>query len=140
MNAVAQPTIHSLKTANVDSDKRKVWAGRTLGGVVCAFLLFDAVMKLVKAPPVVAGAFQLGFSESSVVSIGAMLLACTTLYLLPRTSILGAIFLTGYLGGAVACQFRVGASLFNILFPAVFAGLAWIALYLRNERFRSALS
>src|SRR5437763_66286 len=97
--------------------KGLLWTGRTLSTVSVLFFLMDGVMKLFKPAVVVAATTQLGYPESDIIGIGILLLACTTLYVVPRTSILGAILLTGYLGGAVASQLRVGNPMFNMLFP-----------------------
>ena len=101
-----------------------------------SFLLVDGVMKLLKPPVVVEATRQLGYPESDIAGIGIVLLACTLLYIFPRTSILGAILLTGYLGGAVVSQVRVGA-LSNVVFAVVFAGLVWGGLWLRDIRVRT---
>ena len=90
-------------------------------------------MKLFKPPAVVEATTQLGYPESSIIGIGLLLLVCTILYLIPRTAILGAILLTGYLGGAVATHVRVSASWFNILFPVVFGCMVWGGLWLRDS-------
>src|ERR1700676_1216230 len=90
------------------ASKSRLWAGRILTALAAAFLLFDGVMKLVKPPVVVKATVELGYPESTIVGIGVVLLVCTILYLIPRTSILGAVLLTGYLGGAVASNVRVG--------------------------------
>ena len=82
-------------------------------------------MKLFKPPVVVESTLQLGYPESAIVGIGIALLASTILYLIPRTAILGAILLTGYLGGAVATHVRVSAGWFNILFPVFFGAMLW---------------
>jgi hypothetical protein len=97
-----------------------VWVGRVLSGIAALFLLVDGVMKLFKPPVVVDGTVQLGYPESVIISLGCVLTACTVLYLIPRTSILGAVLLTGYLGGAVATHVRVSAGWFNVLFPVFF--------------------
>src|ERR1700735_4889912 len=83
------------------SNVAALWAGRIVTGLVALFLVFDGSMKVIKEPHVIASAAGLGYSQSSIVWIGALLLSCTLLYLIPRTAILGAILLTGYLGGAV---------------------------------------
>jgi len=103
------------------------------------FLLMDGGMKLFKPPVVIQATVQLGYPESTIVGIGIALLASTFLYVIPRTSILGAILLTGYLGGAVASNVRAAAPLFNILFPVVFAALVWGGLWLRDQRLRQLL-
>lgn len=115
----------------------QTWTGRVLSGLVSAFFVMDGVMKLFKPAPVVQATLQLGYPESAIVGIGIVLLVCTVLYLLPRTSTLGAVLLTGYLGGAVASQIRVSAPWFNILFAVVFGCVVWAGLYLRDSRLRS---
>jgi hypothetical protein len=118
--------------------KGQLWAGRIMSGLGTAFLLMDGVMKLFR-PAVVRDAFsKLGYPESEIIGIGTLLLVCTALYLIPRTSIFGAILLTGYLGGAVATHVRVGDPLFShALFPTYIAALLWVGLYLREARLRS---
>ena len=119
---------------------RRLWAGRILSGFAALFFLVDGVMKLFKPAVVVEGTVQLGYAEAAIVPIGLILLACTTLYLIPRTAILGAVLLTGYLGGAVATHVRVGGPLFNILFPVAFGVIVWSGLWLRDRRLRGVLS
>lgn len=116
-----------------------VWGGRILSGAPALFLAVDGVMKLFKPAVVVEGTVQLGFPESSIIALGIVLLISTILYAAPRTAILGAILLTGYLGGAVATHVRVRDSWFNILFPVVFGALLWGGLWLRNSRVRNLL-
>ena len=120
--------------------RKQLWAGRILSGIVSAFFLLDGGMKLAKPAPVVQATLQLGYPESSIVVIGIALLACTVLYLLPRMAVLGAILLTGYLGGAVATNVRVSAPWFNIFFPVFFGCIVWAGLYLRDRRVRSILA
>jgi uncharacterized membrane protein len=110
-----------------------------MSGFAALFLLWDGIMKLVKPAIVVKATRELGYPESEIVGIGLVLLACTLLYLFPRTSVLGAIFLTGYLGGAIASQVRVQASWFNVVFAFVFACLVWGGLWLRDVRVRGFL-
>jgi hypothetical protein len=104
-----------------------------------AFLLVDGAMKLWKPAVVLEATRQLGYPESGVGGIGIVLLACTLLYTFPRTSILGAILLTGYLGGAVASQLRVGNGWFNVVFPVILGLLIWTGLWLRDKRVRTVL-
>ena len=93
-----------------------------------------------KPAPVVEGTVQLGYPESVLLGLGIVLLACTVLYVIPRTAILGAILLTGYLGGAVATHVRVGNPLFtHVLFPVYLGVLIWGGLYLRDERLRALI-
>ncbi len=114
-------------------------AGLIISGLVSLFLLVDAAMKVVKAAPVIETMAQLGYPESTIVGIGIALLASTILYLIPRTAPLGAILLTGYLGGAVATHVRVSAPAFNFAFAISFGILAWLGLWLRNVRLRQIL-
>ena len=111
-----------------------LWAGRIMSALPAPFLLLDGVMKLLKPVVVVETTKQLGYSESVIFPLGIVLLACTIIYLIPRTSVLGAILLTGYLGGAVATHVRLGESAFPILLPAIIGALLWGGLYLRDKR------
>jgi hypothetical protein len=97
----------------------------------------DGVMKLFKPAVVVEGTVKLGYQETVIVPLGIVLLTCTVLYIIPRTSILGAILLTGYLGGAVATHVRVGEALFSISFPIILGVLIWGGLWLRDYRLRA---
>jgi hypothetical protein len=118
----------------------RLWTGRIIFVLVVLFLLFDTVGKLLAVPPVVEGTIQLGYPENLVRIIGLILLACLVTYVIPRTSVLGAVLLTGYLGGAVATQVRVGSPLFtHVLFPIYVAVLIWGALLLRDGRARSLI-
>jgi DoxX-like family len=132
-------TMPYLSDAHAAPTSRKgLLAGRILSTFVVLFLLFDALGKLLMVAPVVEGSTQLGYPESTVFGIGAVLLACTILYVTPRTSVLGAILLTGYLGGAIATHVRVGNPLFtHTLFPIYVAAMAWGGLYLREDRLRA---
>ncbi|HEY3665068.1 MAG TPA: DoxX family protein [Polyangiaceae bacterium] len=118
-----------------DVSPRRRWSGIALSSIAVAFLLFDGVSKLAHVIPVVEATRQLGYPESSISSIGVLLLVGTALYALPRTARLGALFLTGFLGGAVAAQLRVGNPLFShVLFPTYMAALIWLGLLLRDPR------
>jgi len=108
-----------------------------MSGLVVAFFLFDGIMKLVKPAAVISSTVALGYPEIEIVGIGITVLICTFVYLIPRTSVLGAILLTGYLGGAIASKVRIGAPLFDIGFALFFALLLWGGLYLREPRLRS---
>ena len=105
------------QTASVS--KKGLWAGRIISALPGLFLLMDGVMKLVKPAPVVEATVRLGYPESVILGLGIVLLACTILYLIPTTSVLGAILLTGYLGGAVATHVRVNEGLFPVSFPVI---------------------
>lgn len=118
--------------------KGRRWAGRILSALPAVFLLLDGAMKVAKPEFVVQATVQLGYPESVIVGLGIVLLACTTLYVVPRTAMLGAILLTGYLGGAVATHVRIGSPWFTrILFPIYLALLLWGGLFLRDSRLRT---
>ncbi len=119
--------------------KAAFWSGWALSGLTGAFLLFDGVAKLFKPEPVVEGTLKVGYPESAIVPLGIVLTVCTLLYLFPRTAVLGAILLTGYLGGAVATHVRMGEGAFPVLFPVVFGVLVWLGLYLREPRLRALI-
>lgn len=129
----------SLADSRKVISKTQLWAGRMMSGLAALFLLWDGVMKLLKPDVVVKATRDLGYPESDIVGIGVLLLGCTLLYLFPRSSILGAILLTGYLGGAIASQVRAEASWFNVVFALVFACLVWGGLWLRDIRVRGFL-
>lgn len=116
---------------------KKLWTGRIISALPILFLLMDGVMKLVKPRIVVETTVQMGYPESVILPLGIVLLISTVLYLIPRTAILGAILLTGYLGGAVATHVRIGAGWFPVLFPVIIGVLLWLGLYLREERLRA---
>ena len=122
------------------SAKKRSIAGYVLTGLVAAFLTFDTVMKLLQLAPAVQGTTELGYPAGTVVAIGAIELVCLVLYLIPRTSVLGALVLTGYLGGAIATHVRVGSPLpTHTLFPIYVALMVWGGLYLRESRLRELL-
>src|SRR5690554_6844717 len=108
------------------------WTSWIVSGLLIAFLLTDAVPKIFKASFAVEGTVDLGYPESIVVPIGVALLASTVLYAIPRTAFIGAILLTGYLGGAIATQVRLEDAWF--LFPAALAVLVWVGLAMRNPK------
>jgi hypothetical protein len=116
---------------------KMVLSGRVLSTLLTLFFVFDGVMKLVQPAPVMKASAQLGYSTNEVFGIGIALLVCTALYVIPRTAVLGAIVLTGYLGGAIASQLRISASLFSLSFPFLFCVLMWLGLYLRESRLRA---
>jgi hypothetical protein len=123
--------------ADSTTSRLRLWAGRIISILPALFLVLDGVMKLAKPAIVVETTVKLGYPENVISGIGIVLLACTIIYLIPRTAVLGAILLTGYLGGAVATHVRTGESTFSIIFPVIIAALLWGGLYLRNERLRS---
>ncbi len=124
-------------TQTAPTSKKMLWTGRIISALPVLFLLMDGVMKLFKPRVVVEATVQLGYPESVILGLGIVLITCTVLYIIPPTSGLGAILLTGYLGGAVATHVRVGEGLFPVLFPVILGVLIWGGLYLRNEQVRA---
>jgi DoxX-like family len=125
--------VQSLTQAGPVS-KGRLWTGRIISGLVVLFLLFDSITKVMKVRAVMEASTQLGYPANTIFTIGIILFVCTAFYIIPQTAVLGAILLTGYLGGAVAANLRIGSAMFNTLFPIVFAALAWTGLYLRESR------
>jgi hypothetical protein len=121
--------------------RRAYWTGWAMSGLVIAFLLLDATMKLLALPVVLQASAGLGLVGAAMArELGVILLLCTLLYATPRTAVLGAILVTGYLGGAVAAQLRAGEPLFSHILFGVYLGLlAWGGLYLREPRLRALL-
>jgi len=112
--------------------------GKFLSGLAAFLLALDSLGKLARAQAVLDGTTQLGYSINTVVPLGLLLLACVVIYVVPRTAVLGALLLTGYLGGAVATHVRVGNPLFtHVLFPTYVAALIWGGLMLRDARLRA---
>ena len=116
--------------------KKVLWAGYIMSALPVLMLLFSAAMKFAKPPPVVEGFKHLGLPESLVLGLGVLELGCTLLYVIPRTSVLGAILLTGYLGGAILAHLRVGDPFFG---PVIFGVLVWGGLFLRDPRLRALI-
>jgi hypothetical protein len=111
--------------------------GAILSGLTILFLGFDALGKLIAVPQVIEGTTALGYPLSTLLPIGVIELVCLVLYLVPRTTVLGAVLLTGYLGGAVATHLRIGSPLLtHILFPTYVGTLVWLGLWLRDVRVR----
>ena len=129
--------------ANVSAEalpRRTVWTGRIVTWLPALFLLVDGLAKLFKPRQVLEGTVKLGYSESVIIPLGIILITCTVLYLIPRTAVLGAILLTGYLGGAVATHVsRLGDGWFGVVFAVTFGVLLWLGLYLREARIRELL-
>ena len=116
--------------------KKMIWAGRIMSALPVLMLILSGVMKLVKPAAVVEGFARLGYPESLTVGIGIVELVCAALYVVPRTSVLGAILLTAYLGGATATHVRIGEPFFM---PILLGVLVWGGLFLRDERLRALL-
>jgi len=139
MQSAAQP-IMQLASQSGSLSKKSVWTGRVLSGLVTAFMVFDAVIHLMRPAPVVEAFAKLGLPLRLAVTLGIIELVCVVLYVIPRVSILGSILLTGYLGGAVAIQMTTSKSLFGeILFPVYVGVMVWGGLYLRDDRVRTLI-
>ncbi len=128
-------------TRTAPRSKKMLWAGRIISALPVLMLLFSGVTKLVR--PASFGVekefVRLGYAENLALGIGILELACTIVYVIPPTSILGAILLTGYLGSAVATHVRIGDPLLNIFMPILIGVLVWLGLFLRDGRLRALL-
>jgi hypothetical protein len=130
----------SFTAPAVATSRTQVLVGRALSGIAVLFLTFDGVVKLIPSPMLAEASQQLGYSGDTIFGIGVLLLACVATYVVPQTSVFGALLLTGYLGGAVATHVRVGNPLFtHILFPTYVAALLWGGLLLPNPSLRVLL-
>jgi hypothetical protein len=116
------------------NDTRTPWIGRTLSALAIIFLTFDGSIKVMRLPMVLEASAQLGFPPGGIVLTGLVLLACTLLYAIPRTSVVGAVLLTGYLGGAVATQLRAGNPPFETVFPIIVGSVVWAGIAVRDRR------
>jgi hypothetical protein len=113
-----------------------VWTGRVISGLVALLFLMSAIMKLRGGPEVVQGMEHLGLPESMIFPLGILELACAIIYLVPATSVLGAILLTGYIGGAICTHWRVGDSFIVVI---VLGLLVWLGIYLQERRLKALL-
>ncbi|MCW3071305.1 MAG: hypothetical protein JWO44_1195 [Bacteroidetes bacterium] len=127
-----------METTKTNS-KAVLWTSRIISILSILFLLMDAIMKIVKAAPSIEGCVQLGWPVDHIQSTGIILLICTILYSIPKTSILGAILVTSYLGGAVAIMVRANAGGHPYFFPIIFGVFIWIPLFLQNEKLRTLI-
>jgi len=126
-----------INDCRVTTPSRKaIWAGRVVSTLPVLVLLMSAAMKLAKPAPVVEGFAHLGWPESLALGLGILEVACTAVYVVPRTAVLGAILLTGYLGGAAATHVRIEES---FLMPVILGVLVWAGLFLRDARLRALL-
>jgi hypothetical protein len=125
----------ALDPANRES-KKLVWTGRILSALPVLLLVFSAVLKFMKPPAVTEGFQKLGYPDNTLLPLGIVELICTVLYVIPQTSVLGAILVTAYLGGATASHLRVGEPFFG---PIILGMIAWLGLFLRDRRLRSLL-
>ncbi len=116
----------------------KLWAGRILTAIPALMLLTSSVMKIMRGPMVVSSfTNQFGYPASAVVPIGLLELICVILYLIPRTTVLGAILVAGYFGGAIATHLRIGDP--SLIGPLILGVMAWGGLYLREPRLHALL-
>nr|WP_246741651.1 DoxX family protein [Bradyrhizobium aeschynomenes] len=133
-----------MSTITLDQpvSRAELWSGRILSGLVTLFLLFDGAIKLIPLDVVTQTMDQMGYggSDGMARALGLLTLLCTALYALPATSLLGAILLTGYLGGAIASHVRIGSPLFSHVLFGLYLGLmVWGGLWLRDRRLRALL-
>jgi hypothetical protein len=119
--------------------KKTLWTGRILAALSALFLLFDAAGHLIVPAAVVEAFNRLGYPLGLSPALAIIELFCLAAYVIPRTAMLGAILLTGYLGGTVATHLRVRDPLFDTLFPIIFGVMVWAALYLRDPRLRALI-
>ena len=118
--------------ATKSAGKGMIWTGRVLSTVTVLFMLFDAFGKFAKLTPVLEASARLGIPTPQILSIGILLAVSTIIYAIPRSAVLGAVLLTGYLGGAVAIQMRAGSTTFETVFPVLFGVVLWAGVYLRD--------
>lgn len=129
--------INTMSTTTQPSKARR-WISWIMSDLVIMFMLPDAIFKFFQFPEAIKGTLELGYAQHHLIPLGILGLVCTLLYAFPRTSILGAVLLTGYYGGAIATHLRVDNPLFShLLFPVYLALLAWGGLWLRNENLRA---
>jgi hypothetical protein len=119
--------------------KGMYWTGVVMSAIPSLMLLMASMMSLSRSPQALQGMAQFGYPENVITGIGAACLVSTILYMIPRTAVLGAILLTGYLGGAVATHVRVEAEKFTFLIPVVVGALIWGGLFFRDARIRNLL-
>ena len=127
----------AIGTKPGSTSKNVIWLGRIMSAVPALLLLLDGVMKLMKPAFVVEATVELGYAERVIRGLGIVLLICTVIYLIRGTAVLGAILLTGYLGGAVAAHVRADDPLFAIIFPVVLGAMLWSGIYLRDKQLRA---
>ena len=138
MNSEIQsPAISPFGAPAVPSSKGMIWTGRVLSALPVALMVFSAVLKLLKPAPVLQSFAHFGYPESLLVVLGIIELLCCVVYVIPRTAILGAILMTGYLGGATATNVRVGDP--SWIITVTLGVLVWAGLYLRDARLRALL-
>ena len=143
MNTVVEPPVARVAPAPVPSEtpasgvsRTALWAGRVVSALPVLMLLMSAAMKFAKPAAVVEGFGHLGWPDRLALALGILEVSVTILYVIPRTAVLGAILVTGYLGGAIATHVRIGDP---FVAPIVLGVLVWLGLYLRDVRLRSLI-
>jgi hypothetical protein len=126
-------------TQPVPAANAATWAGRAMSALAILFLAFDSIIKALNLAPAVEATTQLGYPAGAVMILGVLELACLAFYVIPRTAVLGAILLTGYLGGAIATHVRAGSEPFSLNFPVIIGALVWGGLVVRDGRLRALL-
>jgi uncharacterized membrane protein YphA (DoxX/SURF4 family) len=136
METTATVQTNQTDAENISVSKKMLWTGRIVSSLPVLVLIMSAVMKFAKPPPVVEGFAHLGLPVTLAFGLGVLELACTAIYVIPRTAVLGAILLTGYLGGAVVAHLRVGDPFIG---PCIFGVLIWAGLFFREPRLRALI-
>ena len=138
MSAVTQsPATRQSDASAVPTSKKMLWAGRVISAIPVLLMVLSAVMKLIKAAPVVQGFPKYGYPESQIVMIGVLELLSCIVYLIPNTAVLGAVLMTGYLGGATATNVRVGDP--SYIMTVLLGVFVWGGLFFRDARVRALI-
>ena len=138
MSAATQsPAITPSAATTAPTSKKMVWTGRVVSAIPVLLMLLSAVMKLLKVAPVVQGFQRYGYPESQIVMIGVLELLSCIVYLIPNTAVLGAILMTGYLGGATATNVRIGDP--SYLMTVLLGVFVWVGLFFRDARLRALI-
>jgi hypothetical protein len=138
MSSVTQsPAISQSAVTAAPTSKKMLWTGRVISAIPVLLMIFSAVMKLIKAAPVVQGMPRYGYPESQIVTIGVLELLSCIVYVIPNTAVLGAILMTGYLGGATATNVRVGDPSYAM--TVLLGVFVWGGLFFRDARVRALL-
>lgn len=127
----------SSASETVSVSKGGLWTGRVISSLVVLFMLFDCITKIIKIPQVIEASARIGINAHELFWIGVTLLGCVILYVIPKTSVFGAILLAAYLGGAVCANILIHQPAFNSCFAVAFGVLTWLGLYLREPRLQT---
>jgi DoxX-like family len=119
------------------NSKKMVWAGRVISAIPVLLMVFSAVLKFLRPAQVVQGMVRFGYPDSLLFLLGVLELLSCVVYLIPRTAVLGAIFMTGYLGGATASNVRIGDP--SYIMTVVLGVMVWGGLFLREPRVRALI-